>query len=269
MKIESKLPSPSLSHLIKEISYTNIQLDGKQRHEQVAIDDGCYDFIFIKGEGIILTHGEDSNIEIANGALAFHKLKPPFKLSFEKELQLFVVKVQPWTNALFFSEFLEPGVLELDSLYGDEIKMLYQSIFQADDIEQKVGLFESFIQSLELREEDSFALVKAICEKIYESKGAIKVNNLVDQFKLNRQLLNKKFKKQVNYTIKQFIMIVRVMSLVKHKINHPDLSLTEVAHYFEYTDQAHFNNDFKKVCGLSPSAFFKNLPVFFHRHKKG
>ena len=91
----------------------------------------------------------------------------------------------------------------------------------------------------------------------------VTVNELSDQFEINRQLLNKIFKAHVNYTLKRFIIIVRIMSLAKFGINHPNFSLTEVALEFGYFDQAHFNYDFKRISGVSPSEFFKNLPPSF------
>jgi len=128
--------------------------------------------------------------------------------------------------------------------------------------------FESFVQShfssSEIKGDDTFNVIKSVCEEIYTSNGSIKVNELEDQLKINRQLLNKKFKSQVHYTIKQFIMIVRIVIAVKYKIDHPDNPLTFLAHKFNYTDQSNFNNDFRKVCGLAPTVFFINLPIFLN-----
>ncbi len=268
MKTQTTQPSQNLAHLIKEFSYTSIMANEMKRTDQIVIDDGCYDFVFFKGQETTFSHGADHKIPLTNGVFTIHQLKPPNQLIFNNELELFAAKVQPWANATFFPATLDPGLIYLNSIFSNDMDQLYNEIFETQTIEEKAVILESFIASLKIEENDSFKTVKAICEKIYASNGAIKVNDLVDIFKMNRQLLNKKFKTQVHYTIKQFIKIVRIISLIKYKIKHQEQSLTTVAYHFDYTDQAHFNNDFKKVCGIAPSIFFKNLPAFFHRHKK-
>ena len=268
MQIQSVSPAPDFRDLIREFSFINIEPSAISENDHIVIDDGCYDFVFFKGAGTSFSHGGSNNIKITNSAFTIHQLKPPNKLIFNSEIELFVAKVQPWTNALFFPPAFDPGIINLKRIFSSKIEQLYQDILMVDQFADKVTLFEAFIQSLRIEKSPTLLIVKSICEKIYETQGAIKVNELVDLFKLNRQLLNKKFKSQVHYTIKQFIVIVRIMSLIKYKIDHPQESLTSVAYRFEYTDQAHFNNDFKKVCGISPLSFFKNLPIFFQRHKK-
>jgi len=60
---------------------------------------------------------------------------------------------------------------------------------------------------------------------------------------------------------------VRIVAVIKHKIKHPELAYTALSYEFGYFDQSHFNNDFKRICGVSPSKFFKELPPFLDRHK--
>jgi AraC-like DNA-binding protein len=111
-------------------------------------------------------------------------------------------------------------------------------------------------------------LIKNICGKIYETRGMITVNELADMFEMSRQTLNKTFFSHVNYTTKYFIILVRILSATKFKLNNPSYSLTEVAYEFGYTDQSHFIYDFKRISGVTPSQLFKNLPTFLQRHKK-
>ena len=109
-------------------------------------------------------------------------------------------------------------------------------------------------------------LVKSICEYIYLKKGRISVEQISHHFKKSRQYLNRIFKQEVLYSLKKFIVTVRMLDLVKYKAKHPEISLTELSHEYDYFDQAHFVNDFKKVCGVTPKHFFDNLPEFLLRH---
>ena len=58
------------------------------------------------------------------------------------------------------------------------------------------------------------------------------------------------------------------MDQIKYKIANPEASFTDVALHFNYFDQAHFNYDFKRICGVTPSFLFKKIPAFFYRHQK-
>ena len=268
MQIKSVPSGPDLRHLIKEYAYLSVVPTIANENNHIVIDDGCYDFVFFKGRDVSFKYGQGNNITITNSAFTIHQLKPPHRLVFNHEIEIFVAKVQPWANTIFFPIADESGIINLNQLFPNQIPKLYESIFNSLEMSEAIFVFEEFIKTLYVEENEDFKTIRSVCEKIYETQGAIQVNELVDIFKMNRQLLNKKFKQQVHYTIKQFIKIVRIMAFIKFKIDHPQVSLTEAAYQFNYTDQAHFNNDFKKVCGVSPLSFFKNLPVFFQRHKK-
>ncbi len=265
IKIESILPSETLSDTVREFFY--LQIDSDIEQTIVAIDDGCYDFMFYKEKYARLEFEHKHSIEISNNFFTVHQLNPPLKYRFGKSLYYFGIKVQPWLNNFFFPGHSEKGILDIESMYKDEITEIQSVIFEDKPFTEKVKKAEEFIIKIKPDFNEDLYVVKQICEEIYKRHGMVTVNELSDQFEISRQFLNKTFKAHVNYTLKKFIIIVRIMSLAKFGINHSNFSLTEVALEFGYFDQAHFNYDFKRISGVSPSEFFKNLPPFFHRHK--
>ena len=111
----------------------------------------------------------------------------------------------------------------------------------------------------------SMELVRELCNYIYEKQGKVTVNQLSEDFNKSRQYLGKVFKKEVMYPLKKFIITVRILDLVRFRAKNPDVSLTQLSYDYGYFDQAHFINDFKKVCGVKPLQFFNNLPEFLLR----
>ncbi len=265
IKIESLYPEEELSYFIREFFY--LQIDSDIEQTMVAIDDGCYDFMFYKEKYATVEFEQTHSLEISYNFLTAHKLNPPLKYKFGKSVYYFGIKVQPWLNNFFFPSHYDKGILDLEKIYNNKIIEIQSSIFGDISFKEKVEVSKSFIAQIKPDFNEDMHLVKQVCEEIYKRKGMITVNQLSEKFEINRQLLNKTFKAHVNYTLKRFIIIVRVMNLAKFRINHPNLPLTEVALEFGYFDQAHFNYDFKRISGVSPSEFFKNLPPFFHRHK--
>lgn len=265
IKIESLFPSEALSDIIREFHY--LQINRTIEQTIVAIDDGCYDFMFYKEKYVTLEFEHKHSIEISNHFFTVHQLNPPLKYRFGKSVYYFGIKVQPWLNGFFFPGHCDKGILDTKSMFGDQMHKIQSAIFKDISFQEKVQIAEEFLVKIKPDFNEDMYLIKQVCEEIYKSNGVVTVNELSDTFGLNRQELNKTFKAHVNYTLKRFIIIVRIMNLAKFRINHPDYSLTQVALEFGYFDQAHFNYDFKRISGVSPTEFFNNLPPFFHRHK--
>lgn len=266
IKIESSHPNEKLTDFVREYFYLQIDSDAEQTI--VAIDDGCYDFMFYQEKFANLEFENTDSIKIRDKAFTVHQLNPPLKYKFGNTLSYFSIKVQPWFNAFFFPIHYKKGILNLETVYGKKIENVQSKIFDSSSFQEKVAIAEAFLLKIKPEFNNNSNLVKQICLEIYKKDGMITVNELCDKFKCDKQLLNKIFKKHVNYTTKRFIIIIRILSLAKFKINNPNNSLTEVALKYGYFDQAHFNYDFKRISGVTPSEFFKNLPPFFHRHKK-
>lgn len=265
IKIESSLPDEELSYFVREFFY--LQINSNIEQTIVAIDDGCYDFIFFKEKYATVEFEHTHSTPINTNSFTNHQLNPPFKWKFGKSVYYFGIKVQPWLNNFFFPSHYDKGILDLEKIYNNQITEIQADIFGDLSFLEKVEVAKNFIVKIKPDFNENIDLVKRICEEIYKYKGMISVKGLSDKFEITRQVLNKVFKEHVNYTLKKFIITVRVISLSKFRINNPDYSLTEVALEFGYFDQAHFNYDFKRISGVSPSEFFNNLPPFFYRHK--
>ncbi|MEL6986647.1 MAG: AraC family transcriptional regulator, partial [Bacteroidota bacterium] len=100
-------------------------------------------------------------------------------------------------------------------------------------------------------------LIKNVCKLIYKESGNITVAEIAERFNLYRQRLSFLFIQEVKYTIKKFINCVRIRACLQYKLEHPEISLTEIGHKFGFYDQAHFIRSFKSACGITPSEYVK------------
>lgn len=99
--------------------------------------------------------------------------------------------------------------------------------------------------------------VKSVCETIFKLEGKVAVNDLCNEFGKSRQYLNRAFKQEVFYSLKHFIITVRILSLIKFKLNENSITLTELCYDYGYFDQSHFIRDFKRVLVLLPNISLK------------
>ncbi|WP_420572144.1 helix-turn-helix transcriptional regulator [Kordia sp.] len=265
MVLETTKPAESLQPFLKEYYFIHLQAKQDVKHIPL-IDDGCYDFVFFKEAKANFFHGEKSTmIPIQYKVFTIHDLKPPFKMTFSDMITFFTIKVQPWTNAYFFSYLPTKGILDV-SIKNTELSQLHNQLFTKVTIAERIELANSFMHSKNLKLSANMEFVKRLCEHIYTERGVISVNDLAITFGKSRQYLNKIFKKEVLYSLKKFIITVRILDLVKYKVKHPEISLTKLSYDYGYFDQSHFIRDFKNIAGATPRYYFNNLPEFLLRH---
>jgi AraC-like DNA-binding protein len=95
-------------------------------------------------------------------------------------------------------------------------------------------------------------------KRISESHGLVRMKALCQDLCLSQDAFEKRFRKCVGATPKQFANIVRMRSVLQQK--SPDLA--QVAYDHEFYDPSHFSKSFKQFTGKSPSAFFRK-PSFW------
>ena len=265
MVLKTTKPAKSLQSFLKE--YYFIHLQAKQDVKQIPlIDDGCYDFVFFKEAKANFFHGEKpEKISIHHKVFTIHDLKPPFKMTFSDTMTFFTIKVQPWTNSYFFKNSNAKGILDI-SIDNPELLELHSTLFTKKDIAERFDVANAYMTTKDLKLTPSMEFVQQICEHIYAKHGVVSVNDLTTVYGKSRQYLNKIFKQEVLYSLKKFIITVRILDLVKHKVKHPEISLTTLSYDYGYFDQSHFIRDFKNIAGATPRYYFNNLPEFLLRH---
>lgn len=259
-------PEHPLDDLYRECYY--LQMDDIVGIGRIpVIDDCCYDIVFFKEAEGNFYYGEDvRKVHINSKVFTINSVTPPYRIEAKNSLTFFTIKLQPWVNAYFFSELEQSGVVDIGKL-DSSLERIHQKLFSEVEVSARFDIAEELMMGKIFELSPSMELVREICALIYERQGKITVNELSEHFEKSRQYLGKIFKKEVMYPLKKFIITVRILDLVKYKAKNPDVLLTQLSYDYGYFDQAHFINDFKKVCGVKPLEFFNNLPEFLLRHQ--
>jgi len=263
MIISAHQPNETLGAILKECYY--LQLDANVEPRRIpVIDDCCYDLVFFKEASGAFYFGEDSRkVAIRSKVFTIHNVTPPYRIEAADSLTFFTIKLQPWANAHFFSSLQKSGVVDIADV---QLLSFHEKVFETEGVPDKFSLAEQFMTDKMVELTPSMELVRELCNYIYEKQGKVTVNQLSEDFNKSRQYLGKVFKKEVMYPLKKFIITVRILDLVRFRAKNPDVSLTQLSYDYGYFDQAHFINDFKKVCGVKPLQFFNDLPEFLLRH---
>lgn len=263
--IKSISPHSELKDIIKEYYFIEMALDSSPK-EIPIVDDSCHDIIIFKEKKALLRYGSNEDVaKIDHKMFTVLGLESPYVLRVETNLTFFTIKFQPWMNNYFFGKIEPTGVTNLED-YNSSLTHIYQHLDQSSEIQELVKHANHLFLGMNIDFTQKMMFTKALCEFIMNKKGLIKVNDIASQFNKSRQYINKVFRQETMCSLKTFITSVRILSLVKQKSKSEELSLTQLAYDYGYFDQAHFINDFKKVCGVTPSYYFENLPEFILRH---
>lgn len=107
----------------------------------------------------------------------------------------------------------------------------------------------------------------------YEEQLGEKIKNLIHQspekFWGNKEIADKlgvsvktaenKFKSLFGTTIHQYILHFKIEQAISYFKNFPEMQMKEIAYNLGFYDEYHFSKQFKKITGLSPSEYKKEV----------
>ena len=122
----------------------------------------------------------------------------------------------------------------------------------------QAGLLSS---GLELMDDKKSVLIEriknVITEMIHHSEDVPKVNYsdfISEKLNYDYTYLSNLFSEVKGITIQQFIILHKI-ERAKELLFYGELNLTEISYKLHYSSVAHLSNQFKKITGLSPSAY--------------
>lgn len=156
-------------------------------------------------------------------------------------------------------EMFEESV-SLDNLaWYNNVSVIEDELSETENNTQRINLIEQFLLS-KFNDPEPDVLVSGALERIHSAKGIIKIKSLADSLYISLDAFEKRFRKRVGVSPKQFSYIVRMKSIISTGITRQ--SLGDIVFEAGYSDQPHFNKDFKLFTGQTPTEYFKS-PVLW------
>jgi AraC-like DNA-binding protein len=155
----------------------------------------------------------------------------------------------------FFEENIDLGIL---NGYSDLSSVEFQLANAKDNVGRKNVVEQFLLSRISIREPDK--LILAALEKINVASFPTKIRNLADDLCISQDAFEKRFRRVVGASPKQYASLVRLNGVIRSSLNNKTLS--ETAFDAGYFDQSHFNKDFKTFTGQTPTEF-KKTPVLW------
>lgn len=173
-------------------------------------------------------------------------------------------------NAHYFGIRLKPGIcierssFSLKDLVGREIfidikddsilPVFFRQIKKASSLSEKNRLFRYYFKG-DIAAYPANQLSRDVVEAINLSNGALRIRELADSLHYSERHLSRIFLGYMGISPKSFARIVRFQGALNAIMNSPDVSLCRCLLEFGYSDQAHFQREFKQYTGITPKHF--------------
>lgn len=146
--------------------------------------------------------------------------------------------------------------LPLEDLAGyKHLSLMGEQLAEAASNAARIALVEKFLLS-RLYQRPSDVLVGAAIGKIQAAKGVLKMKELAGSLYISQDAFEKRFRRLVGVSPKQFAFITKMRAVVNSAVHKP--SLADLAFDAGYYDLPHFNKDFKLFTGRTPTEFMRS-----------
>ncbi len=103
--------------------------------------------------------------------------------------------------------------------------------------------------------------VKYMLESMVDSAGKITVEELASQLGYTTRHINKLFTDSIGLGPKNFGQFIRLQNALYEMISDPYRNNSEFIENLSYSDQAHFQREFKRYTGMTPKKFISSYII--------
>lgn len=153
--------------------------------------------------------------------------------------------------------FFDRAVNKLEC-FGEPFLQSLEKIYAESNAEYKGALLDGFFTDTFLGFNEP--VIKRAVREILNSNGSVKVEELSESLGVNRKTLLRLFKKHLCCSVEEYKKMVMFRNALNYSQQQgEDATLTDVALYSLYYDQAHYIKHFKSVTRQSPKALLSKL----------
>ena len=192
-----------------------------------------------------------------------------------------VMPCTPGTNTMFLHIEALPGdtwneeepqdaaLLHLAShigtLHSPTVRRCFERIISAHSVhsDEMAGAYLTVLlyelSNLSQRR-NAYTLAEDIRALLLSSSNRLLHNNeIAEALHVSQRTAENAFKKAYGMTIHQYMLHIKTEHACFYLRNHPDMTLSEIAHDLGFYDEFHLSRQFKRSMGLSPTEYRKLL----------
>ncbi len=256
MNINSYTPTALLRPFIKTYLVIESQNELVNLANSVIPDTSLVMSFTYKGRVNYVAYGSKYNVPTS----AFSGLRKSVRsFDYSKNTGNLLILFKEARTTAFFKQPLHElyeDTVSLDNFISHrELSVIEEQLAEATNNIQRIGLVEKLLLS-KLYDHKPDKLILNALQKIHLTKGTIKIKDLANTLYISQDPFEKRFRRVVGTSPKQFSSIIRMESIISRR--QQKQKLNEIVFDAGYFDQPHFNKDFKLFTGQTPADFFKS-----------
>jgi AraC-like DNA-binding protein len=154
---------------------------------------------------------------------------------------------------------LTQSAIPLDDLWRDALP-LHEQLQEAPNDHACVTLLErAFCKRLNRRQMADDTVAMRAAQRLTRAAGDLTVRQLAASLGLSERRLQQLFAQHVGLSPRAWSRLARMHALLRALRERPARTWARLAAEAGFYDQAHLSNEFRALCGISPSAFFEQI----------
>lgn len=276
-------PSPILKDIVQRYEFHSVSEEHPLEREVATLP--CFDtgfiFSFFRYEPFLLKHAKLDGTKMPETSIL-----PPVSIHGynygARGLEAIRVVFYPGVIAMLYNAYMG----QYENIFADVSELLDRELnFLHEHLAGLVG------HALRIKAIEQFLLQKL--GSLSSKKGAVSVGSslfkplsdlfetrgysdcapkIASEFGWVARNFNRHLNKEIGFSFDTFRRIHRFISLTRYLQRFPDTKLVELAHQYDFSDQPHFNKEFRHMSGLSPSQYIQAVKqqriVQSHRENK-
>ncbi len=248
--------SSALSSHIKCFWYTERRFMDDDAPFEV-LPDSYAELIFFSGANCALNKTNGKSITLSSPFIV-GLLDKPIYLKIKGHVRIVAVRFYPWSIFSFLQ--ISPQTNENICLVNhsfSQLSQILQSIIAAGDSSVALQFLQDYFFTRLTNTNTSDTLLENAGKLIVASNGTLPVSQIADESRMTVRTLERNMKRKSGTTVKALARKTRFEKVRDYIWFHPHCNFTQLAYEFDFTDQSHFNREFRNFSNKTPNQFAK------------
>jgi AraC-like DNA-binding protein len=145
--------------------------------------------------------------------------------------------------------------VSLEDVWGKAARSLSEQLQEPNDLERRLEILES---SLAERLRCDLAIHPAVTHALNRFSTTVDIGKIVGETGYSHRHFIQLFRRSVGLSPRIYTRLLRFQTTLKHGIDKTRGRWIDVALEAGYSDQAHFNREFRELTGISPTEYLLN-----------
>lgn len=260
---EILFPSPPLDLVIKRYEFFEFGNEISEHKKLLFLPgyENGFLFTFHWDKPLTITNQFVNNEPIPFGNLVPTINTPTFNQGLRNWCGVRVI-FKPGTLAKLFKISMKSHVNSIDELkylLDPELQFIYEALSEQEDSTDRVEIIEGYLFKKFRFESKPKTLFEIVNRYLLNHGYPVSVMELSQVQAKGDRHFRRLLDDEIGLNPQSFINIHRFNQVLQFFNSKPQISLTQTAYDFGYSDQSHFIREFKKFSNLTPKAYLKSI----------